>query len=183
MESLVVCVSVSHGNTRKVADAMGGVLGADVVQPEQVRPADVPGYDLIGIGSGIYGMTFHPRVWRFARSLPRGDGRRVFLFATRGGPEWGWRPAAAAMTALLRSKGYRVVGTFSCTGWDTWLPLRLVGGINKGRPADADLAAAREFAAKLIEQAAPAGGTTGPPGNGQAQPSKTTRPSRHLTST
>ena len=183
MKALVVCVSVSHGNTRKVANAIAGVLGADVVQPEEVRPAEVPGYDLIGIGSGIYAMTFHPRVWRFARSLPRSPGKPVFLFATSGGGELWWRPAAAAMAALLRSKGYRVVGTFSCRGWDTWLPLRLVGGINKGQPADADIAAAREFATKLIGHVPGAGGTSAPSGDGQAQPSKKTRRPRQMSAT
>ena len=31
------------------------------------------------------------------------------------------------------------VGAFCCPGFDTWGPLRLVGGVNKGRPDDTDL--------------------------------------------
>jgi N-hydroxyarylamine O-acetyltransferase len=38
------------------------------------------------------------------------------------------------MPALLDAKGYSVVGSFSCRGWDTWLPLRLVDGINRAGP-------------------------------------------------
>jgi hypothetical protein len=45
--------------------------------------------------------------------------------------------------------GYRVVGTFCCPGFDTWWPLRLVGGLNKGRPNEADLTRAREFAREV----------------------------------
>ena len=149
MTTLIVCVSVHHGNTRQVAEAIGEVLGAAVVEPKEVAPADVASYDLVGIGSGIYGMTFHPRLWRFARSLPKVSGTPAFLFATSGSPEVFWRPAILVLSRLLRSKGYRVVGTFSCRGLDTWWPLRLIGGLNKGRPNQADLIAARTFASQL----------------------------------
>ena len=149
MTTLIVCVSISQGNTRQVAEAIGEVLGAPVVEPEEVAPADVASYDLLGIGSGIYGMTFHSRLWRFARSLPKVPGTPAFLFATSGGPELFWRPATLVLRSLLRFKGYRVVGTFSCRAFDTWGPLQLVGGLNKGRPSQADLRAARTFASQL----------------------------------
>ncbi len=149
MKSLVVCVSVSHGNTRKVAKAIAGSIGAEVIDPGQRRPAEVTGYDLLGLGSGIYGMTFHPRLWRFAAGLPDGHGTPVFLFATSGGGRIWWQPASLLLTRMLRGKGYRVVDTFSCPGFDTWLPLRLVGGLNKGRPSAADLDAARRFGDQL----------------------------------
>ena len=41
MNVLLVCVSVSHGNTRRVADVMAEVLGATVVEPEEVTAADL----------------------------------------------------------------------------------------------------------------------------------------------
>jgi hypothetical protein len=34
MKVLIVCVSVSNGNTRKVADAMADVLDARVIEPD-----------------------------------------------------------------------------------------------------------------------------------------------------
>ena len=159
MTTLIVCVSISQGNTRRVAEAIGEVLDAPVVEPEEVAPADVATYDILGIGSGIYGMMFHARLWRFARSLPKVHGMPAFLFATSGSPEVFWRPAILVLSRLLRSKGYRVVGTFSCRGFDTWWPLRLVGGLNKGRPNQADLTAARAFASQLGGSAN--GGPTG----------------------
>jgi len=149
MTALVVCVSMSEGNTRQVADAIGDALGTQVVEPEDVAPNDVAGYDLVGLGSGIYGWMFHARLWRFARSLPKVQGTPVFLFATSGGPELLWRPSLLVLSRLLRSKGYRVVGNFSCPGFDNLGPFQLVGGLNKGRPNDADLAAARAFASGL----------------------------------
>jgi flavodoxin len=154
MSILIVCVSISpHGNTRKVAESMGEVLGARVVEPEEVAPNDVASYDLLGLGSGIYGMMFHARLWRFARSLPKVHDKSAFLFATSGSPELFWRPAILLVRRLLQTKGYRVVGTFSCRGLDDWWPLGLVGGFNKGRPSDADLIAARSFASDLVSAA------------------------------
>lgn len=149
MKTLIVCVSVSHGNTGRIARAIGDELGADVLEPEKVSPAHVPAYDLVGLGSGVYAETFHPRLWRFVLSLPRSSGTPVFLFATSGGPELWWRPAAWALGRLLRAKGYRMVGTYSCRGYDTWLPLRLIGGINRGKPGTAELASAKQFGAAL----------------------------------
>ncbi|MFF1449682.1 hypothetical protein ACFVYF_16265 [Streptomyces sp. NPDC058274] len=44
------------------------------------------------------------------------------------------------------------MGNFSCRAYDTWTPLKLVGGIRKGRPNADDLAAARAFAEGLRTQ-------------------------------
>ncbi|HTN78123.1 MAG TPA: flavodoxin family protein [Acidimicrobiales bacterium] len=149
MRNLVVCVSVSHGNTKKIASAMADVLGAPVVEPEEVDVATLGGYDLVGFGSGIFAMAFHPRLQTFVASLPTAKRGKAFLFATSGGPELPVWPYTRPMVARLETKGFEVVGTFRCRGLDTWLPLRLIGGLNKGHPNDADLAAASSFAAGL----------------------------------
>ena len=38
IKSLIICVSTSHGNTRRIADRMAEVLDAEVVEPESVDP-------------------------------------------------------------------------------------------------------------------------------------------------
>src|SRR5581483_10743113 len=150
MKTLIVCVSVSNGNTAKVARAFADELGAEVVEPEKVDASKLADYDLIGVGSGIYGMMFHPRLWRFVRGLPQmKKGARAFVFATSGGPAAGWWFSREAMVRALRRRGLDVAGVFSCRGYDTWLPLRMIGGLNRGRPNDADLNAARAFARGL----------------------------------
>jgi flavodoxin len=53
---------------------------------------------------------------------------------------------------LLMNRGFSVVGEFSCKGWNTWGPLKLVGGTNKGRPNAEDLEEARAFARGLKEK-------------------------------
>ena len=147
MKTAIVCVSVSHGNTRKVAEAMAEELNATVFDPKQTDVTALHDYDLIGLGSGIFNMRFHPVLQEFVQQLPAANGRSAFVFATRGGPgELPFWPYMQRMSGVLEHKGYDVVGTFSCRGFDTWWPLRLVGGINKGRPNADDLVAARGFA-------------------------------------
>ena len=42
-----------------------------------------------------------------------------------------------------------IADEFCCKAWDSWGPLKLFGGINKGRPDEKDLAAAKAFAERL----------------------------------
>ncbi|MFD8999305.1 flavodoxin family protein [Streptomyces abikoensis] len=149
MRTVIVCTSVSHGNTKRIADVMGEVLEARVVEPEQIDAAELATYDLVGFGSGIYTQNIHPRLRRFAQSLPEGRYRKAFVFTTSGLPEPPFRPHSRSLARLLEQKGFDVNDSFQCRGYDTWLPFKLVGGIKKGRPDATDLQAARAFAEGL----------------------------------
>ncbi|MCX4501607.1 flavodoxin family protein [Streptomyces anulatus] len=148
MKAVIVCASVSHGNTRRVADSMAQVLGAKVVSPEQADLAGLVGADLVGFGSGVFYQRLHPRLIEFVKALPPRRGR-AFVFATSGLPELPLVPFTRPLVRLLEGKGFEVVGNFSCRALDTMKPFTLVGGIQKQRPNDGDLAAARAFAAGL----------------------------------
>ncbi|MFF3003747.1 flavodoxin family protein [Kitasatospora sp. NPDC057940] len=151
MKAVIVCTSVSHGNTRRIADVMGQVLEARVVDPERIGVEELADCDLVGFGSGIFSMRFHPQLRRFVRSLPQGRGprRRAFVFATSGLPEPRFQPFTRPLVRVLEQKGFEVGDTFACRGFDTWAPFKLVGGINKARPDADDLMAARAFAEGL----------------------------------
>lgn len=152
MKAVIVCASVSHGNTRRVADTMGRVLGARVVAPEQADPEELAGADLLGFGSGVFHGRLHPRLTAAVEALPAGRGR-AFVFATSGLPELPFAPFTRPLVRLLEAKGFAVAGSFSCRAFDTWAPFKLVGGINKQRPNPDDLAAARAFAERLRDGA------------------------------
>jgi flavodoxin len=158
MNALLVCASRSHGNTAKVAHAMATALDARVVDVAECDPSRIGDYDLVGFGSGIYGMSFDGELRRLVASLPRARGTNAFVFATSGFGRINERPFRRPLAAMLEAAGYRVIDSFCCRGLDTWLPLRVVGGINKGHPDDADLVRARDFAARLRDRAA--SGTT-----------------------
>ncbi len=152
MKATIVCTSVSNGNTRRVADRLAAALAGEVVEPEDVDPDELVGGDLVGFGSGIYFMDTHRRLRELIADLPPVDGLPAFVFATSGSPRlpiWDFlRPTVRS----LEAKGFDVVDTFSCLGLDTVGPLRLIGGINKGRPNEQDLEAAERFARRLRER-------------------------------
>ena len=122
------------------------MLGAEVVEPWSVEPESVAEYDLVGFGSGIYEMSFDRELRRFVAAIPPAQDACAFVFATAGSGRVIERPFSPRLARLVEHAGYRIIGTFCCPGFDTWLPLRLIGGLNKGRPNAADLERAREFA-------------------------------------
>ena len=152
MKTIIVCVSVSNGNTRQVADAMAAELDASVVAPEDLDEEAWATADLVGIGSGIYGFRFHKQIRDLVDRLPVVEAKPIFVYWTSGTDEPPLWPYGRRLCGRLEEKGFETLGTFSCRGWDTWLPLRLVGGLNKGRPDEEDLARAREFASEIRDR-------------------------------
>lgn len=55
------------------------------------------------------------------------------------------------MRELVVEHGFEVIGKFSCKAFDVWGPLKLIGGINKGRPNAGDLEKAEKFIKELTE--------------------------------
>ncbi|OCC12589.1 flavodoxin family protein [Streptomyces sp. PTY087I2] len=154
MKAVIVCVSVSHGNTLRVADAMAQPLGARVVSPEEADPGELAAAYLVGFGSGVFYGRLHPRLTAFVSALPTGPrtggkGAHAFVFASSGLPETPVMPFTRPLVRLLEGKGFDVAGTFSCRALDTWAPFKVVGGLNKRRPDADDLSAARAFAERL----------------------------------
>lgn len=143
--ALLIVQSVHHGNTLKVARAIAEPLDADVLAPEDIDPASLGEYDLIGFGSGIYFGMFHPRLKQLIRSLPKTTSPKpAFVFSTSGLPFLS-RLWHQPLKRRLVDCGYQVIGEFRCRGFDTVGPLWLIGGINRGHPDQRDLNRAREF--------------------------------------
>jgi flavodoxin len=146
MKTLIVYTSVHHQNTENVAKVMAEELEADLVPTMKAQPGMLAGYDLVGFGSGIYFMKHHKTLLQFAETLPAVAEKRAFIFSTSGD---GKKKHHAALKEKLVNRGFSIMDEFSCKGWDTWGPLKLFGGINKGRPDEKDLALARAFAQEL----------------------------------
>ncbi|MDF0531997.1 flavodoxin domain-containing protein [Tsukamurella sp. 8F] len=147
MTALIVCSAEPRGNTRRIADAMASPLGAEIVAPRDVDPETLGAYDLVGFGSGIFWMSFHEELRALVEKLPQAD-TTAFVFATSGVPETPLRRYTRSFSRRLDARGYRVVDTFLCRGFDRWAPVRPLG-INRHRPDDRDASAARLFAERL----------------------------------
>jgi flavodoxin len=153
---LILCKSVHHGNTAKVADAMAGVLGAEIAAPEAVPYASLQDCPLVGFGSGVYYGRMHDGLYGWLQGLPESPESMTpaFVFSTSGLPQLAWfwhRP----LRRLLARKGFHVFGEFSCGGYDTWGPLWLTGGLNRTHPDERDLERAREFADAMRRKLGP----------------------------
>lgn len=147
MKTLIVCQSVHHGNTLKVAQAMAERLNAEIRKPSEVAPGDLGAYDLVGFGSGIYNQKHHVSLLHLAQTLESRQGGKCYVFstATTRRPE-----PHESLKKILETKGFEVVGEFVCPGFMDYSFTKLwFGGINKGRPNAADLERAREFASNL----------------------------------
>ena len=140
MKTAICYYSRHHGNTLKLLEAMAE--GRDDVELFDVTSRmafDPECYDVIAFASGIYYGKFHQSVVEFAKNnLPQG--KKVFFLSTYGGSN-----GTRAIEETVKAKGARIVGSFGCKGYDTFGPFRLVGGIAKGHPDEADLKNARDF--------------------------------------
>lgn len=151
MKSLIIYESRHHGNTEKVARAMAEALGAELKKPTQVEFNACTDYDLVGFGSGIYFSRHDKSIFRLIEECVRSaSGKKAFIFATSGMPERRHlNDFSRPLRELLESKGFEVVGVFSCRGHATWGYFGLFGGANKGRPDANDFGDARKFALSL----------------------------------
>jgi flavodoxin len=154
LKSLLVLFSYHQKNTRKIADVFAKVLDAQIKTPGQISPDVLQEYDLVGFGSGIYDTKHHVSLLDLADKLPQVINKKAFIYSTCGVPAGFLTKELIAknhsqLREKLHSKGYVIVGEFSCAGLNTNSFLKLLGGINRGRPDAKDLKNAQEFAGKL----------------------------------
>ncbi len=149
MKVLIIYSSTYHKNTERIAQAMAEVLDADLVETQNAKPEDILNYDLIGFGSGIYTWKHHKLLLKFVDSLKPANGKKAFIFSTSGAP--GGKKYHKKLREELIKKGFDIVGEFNCLGWDTFGPLKLIGGMNKGRPNEQDIENAKNFAKELMK--------------------------------
>ena len=139
MKTVIIYASVHHNNTKKIVDVIADEYGVDIIDAAKITEKDLSGYDLIGFASGIYFGKMHQAVINFAEvNLP--ENKDVFLICTYGG-----KPVFDSIKGIIKEKQGRIVGEFSCKGYGTFGPFKLIGGISKGHPDKNDLDNAKAF--------------------------------------
>ncbi|HEX7467844.1 MAG TPA: flavodoxin family protein [Methanobacterium sp.] len=149
MKVLITYNSIHRGNTEKIAKAMASAVDADLIKYDDVDGYSILDYDLIGFGSGIYYGKPNKELIEFIDKLPDVKKRKAFVFITSGkeNPKY-----SSELEDEVLKHGFDVIGKFSCKAFDAWGPLRLIGGINKGRPNSDDLDKAQIFIKGLIKE-------------------------------
>lgn len=145
--TLIICESVHHKNTIKIANAIGEILNAEVIEPRDFRIENISKYDLIGFGSGIYNGKHHTNILNLVSKLGKQANKNAFIFSTATIPV---EAQNKFLNEALREKGFNIIGQFSCKGFMDYKLLKyFFGGLNKGRPNENDLINAKEFAMKI----------------------------------
>lgn len=150
MKALIIYQSIHHQNTEKIARLISEILGAKLVKPTEIQPAEILNYDLIGFGSGIYFWHHHVSLLNLVKNLPRLENKKAFIFSTSGA-KYGKKFFHRSLRKLLIKKGFQIIDEFNCPGFDSFGPLKIFGGLNKGRPNENDLEKTRNFALKLLK--------------------------------
>lgn len=145
MKTAILYQSTHHGNTKRLCDAIAAQYDVTLIDAAAPLPPLEP-FDLIGIASGIaFGKFYAPLLAKLEESLP--EGKDVFFLFTAGSPKASYTDA---VRAIAERKGCSCRGTWSCKGFDTYGPLKLIGGINRGRPNANDLRGAVDFFSTLL---------------------------------
>lgn len=143
---LIVYESYHHGNTKKVAEAMAAVSGAELCTADEAQGRNPDGYEVVGFGAGIaYGS--HYEKLRKAAAGMKLSGKTVFVFSTSG---TGSKDYNGKLEKQLADAGAAVAGSFACKGYDTKV-MKLFGGIAKGHPDEKEISAAKEFARSMVK--------------------------------
>ena len=89
----------------------------------------------IGFASGIFYGKLHKSLISFIENnLPAH--KKAFVIYTCGQDSSSYIKAAEE---LIKAKDAALAGSFSCPGYDTWEPFKLIGGKNKNHPDENDI--------------------------------------------
>ncbi len=141
MKTAIIYESKHHGNTKKVCDAIAKSQGVKLFDAEAIK-GDFPWdeYDMIGFASGISFSKFYNHVTKIASKVPAG--KKTFYIYTCAKND---KDFAADIKAIAEANGAIILGTYGCRGFNTFGPLKLIGGMNKSNPDKDELQAAVEF--------------------------------------
>ncbi|MBR6873774.1 MAG: flavodoxin [Ruminococcus sp.] len=123
------------GNTKKLAEAVAGAVGAEA------KPISEPvaeSVDILFLGNSYYAFTIDPEVREFIRSLDKSKVSKIVNFgsaAMLGSTFKKIRKEASKVGIPVDDREFHCKGQFK--------------GMNKGRPNEEDLKAAAEFAAQV----------------------------------
>ena len=125
------------GNTKRLAEAVAKAVGAEAL------PISTPvteAVDILFLGNSYYAFSIDPEVRDFVRSLDKSKVGKIVNFGSAAMLNSTWKKVKAEADKVGIAMDER---EFHCKGE--------FKGMHKGRPNEADLKAAAEFAAKIVK--------------------------------
>ncbi|MFC1534710.1 EFR1 family ferrodoxin [Thermodesulfobacteriota bacterium] len=157
MKSMIIYFSQT-GNTKKVALAIhkGMSQVADqcdlaTVKEVEAKEFDIKqlvNYDLIGVGSPVWGIPIPNNFKKMIESMPDLKGKHAFAFCTHGCAPAYFFPQ---VVRFLVRKGLNVIATRDWYG-SVSLPVAPKPYLTDGHPDDIDLMEAEEFGKEIVER-------------------------------
>ena len=147
----IVYSSTHHGNTEKVLNKIKEKFPETVlIKAGDFNPDDFNRYEAIGFVSGIFYFKFAKPVDKLFEQALVGSVQKLFFIYTAGAVNAGFEKTLRKKT---EQSGKICLGIFGCKGFDTFGPLKLIGGLNKNRPNEKDFKNAIDFFEKNIMNA------------------------------
>jgi flavodoxin len=148
MKILVIVKSKHIGNTMMIAEAMSEVAPVTICDLADVSYYKLNEYDIIGLGSGIYGGKHDKDLFKLVESFDNNSAYN-FVFSTSG---TGNKKYNEKLIKALESKNKIVIDSFACKGLDKFFIFKVVGGISKGHPDIDDFDSAQNFINQVINK-------------------------------
>lgn len=145
-KAVIVYASKYHGNTYKLVKAISDKYDIPVIDAAKETVVDLQEYETVGFASGIDFGKFYREIEAFAKdNLP--EKKKVFFLYTCAMERKGFTDS---MKEIALEKEDTILGEYGCKGYNTYGPWKVVGGMNKKHPTEAEILSAVEFFEKII---------------------------------
>ena len=124
------------GNTKRLAEAIAKAVGADALPISSPLTEPV---DILFLGNSYYAFTIDPEVRQFIASLDKKMVGKIVNFGSAAMMNSTWKKVKAVAEKAgipMDEREFHCKGEFK--------------GVHKGKPDEADLRAAAEFAGKIV---------------------------------
>lgn len=141
-KTAIIYASIHHKNTEKLVTEIAKKIELNIFNVNKVKEIDFSKYETIGFASGIYMGKFHQAIYKFLEEYKTVIPKRTFVICTSGIEKGRY---AQKFSSHLKSKGFDVLGSFECKGFDTYGLFKFFGGLAKGHPNAKDIENAVTF--------------------------------------
>ena len=147
-KAAIIYASRHHGNTKKLVEAIAERYEVTLIDAEVEYRDDLTSFDLIGFASGIDFGKFYDSVENFLKgNLP--ENKNVFFLYTCARKN---EKFTESISAEASKKGARMMGEYGCKGFNTYGPWKIIGGMNRNHPSEAEIQEAILFFETLISK-------------------------------
>jgi len=134
---ILVCYFSNTGNTEKVAQNIAEGLETETVELikiEDADPSSLKNYDLVVLGSGIYGGKLSKKVIDFMKGVSNYPPNFAFFNTHQSATSY--QHAFKRIRTKLEENGSILIGEFDCVGENLGMPKEIILGMLEKLPPE-----------------------------------------------